>query len=541
MTLPYAISLPADSGRRNRTGTWRVERPVYVDRVPPCTTSCPAGEEVQAWLYAAEEGNYEEAWRRLTNVNPFPAIMGRICYHPCETACNRASLDNAVGINAVERFLGDYGLEHELAFTMPETVHDISVLVIGAGPSGLTAAYHLRRRGFHVVLCEREAKLGGMLEYGIPAYRLPRDIVHGEVERLLVDGIDVHVNMDVDDLSRLLNTQKYAACYVAIGEGIGKKIDIPAEDGTHLTDALSMLRKTSRGEPIHIGKRVAVYGGGNTAMDAARTARRLGAHETVIVYRRTVHEMPAHPEELAEALEEGVEVQWLSTISHVDLHDLTIEQMVLDDAGRPQPTGRFSKLDADTVILAVGQDSDTTLVSTIDNIQVEGGEIVVDEQGMTGAQGVFAGGDVVPGMKTVTDAIGMGKRAATAIAAFLGHADPAVPNREAATYERLNTWYFSDAPRSVRPTLETARRTTTFDEVVLPLDAKTALFEARRCMSCGNCFQCDNCYGMCPDNAIIKDPSSGHGYKIDLEYCKGCGICAEECPCGAIDMIPEPF
>ncbi len=541
MTLPYAISLQADSGRRNRTGTWRVERPMYVDRVPPCSTACPAGEEVQSWLYAAEEGHYEEAWHRLTRDNPFPAIMGRICYHPCETACNRATLDSAVGINAVERFLGDYALEHGLTFTMPAVVHETPVLVIGGGPSGLSAAYHLRNRGFRVVLWEREHELGGMLQYGIPAYRLPRDIVHGEVERLLGDGIEVRTDMPVDNLATLMASQEYAACYIAIGEGIGKKIDIPMEDGTRLTDALSLLRKAAHGEPIEIGKRVAVYGGGNTAMDAARTVQRLGAHETVIVYRRTAREMPAHPEELEEALEEGVDVRWLSTISHVDLHDLTIEQMVLDDAGKAKPTGKFTTLEADTVILAVGQDSDTGLVSTMPDIVVEGGEVTVDAKGMTGASGIFAGGDVVPGTKTATDAIGMGKRAAAAIAAFLGHPDAVVPARDPATYERLNTWYFSDAPRSVRPTLEMARRTTSFDEVVLPLDVETALFEARRCMSCGNCFQCDNCYGMCPDNAIIKDPASGHGYRIDLEYCKGCGICAAECPCGAIDMVPEPF
>ncbi len=541
MTLPYAISLPADSGRRNRTGSWRVERPVYVDRIPPCTSSCPAGEEVQTWLYFAEEGDYEKAWRTLTEVNPFPAIMGRICYHPCETACNRASLDSAVGINAVERFLGDYALEHHLEFKLPEVIHDAPVLIVGGGPSGLSAAYQLRRRGFRVVLCERESEVGGMLQYGIPAYRLPRDIVHGEIERLLADGIEVQLNTQVEDLAALMASQKYAACYIAIGEGIGKKIDIPMEDGTHLTDALAILRKASHGETIHIGKRVAVYGGGNTAMDAARTARRLGAHETVIVYRRTAHEMPAHPEELEGALEEGVEVQWLSTISYVSPHELTIEQMELDDEGKAKPTGKFTKLDADTVILAVGQDSDTSFLSTISSIRVEDGEIGVDSSGMTGAEGIFAGGDVVPGTKTATDAIGMGRTAAAAIAAYLGHPDTPGSLREPATYERLNTWYFSDAPRSVRPTLELARRATTFDEVVLPLDVETALFEARRCMSCGNCFQCDNCYGMCPDNAIIKDPSTGHGYRVDLEYCKGCGICAAECPCGAIDMIPEPF
>jgi len=287
-----------------------------------------------------------------------------------------------------------------------------------------------------------------------------------------------------------------------------------------------------------LGRRVAVYGGGNTAMDAARTARRLGAAEAVVVYRRTRDRMPAHDIEVEEALEEGVTMRWLSTVAHAEGGKLVIEKMQLDETGFPQPTGELEELEADALVLALGQDADMSVLRDVPEVTFSGGTVDVGPDLMTGHPGIFAGGDMVPAERTVTVAIGHGKKAARSIDAWLRGASFCPPDRHPlAAFGGLNTWYYADAPAMVRPKLEAARRISTFDEVTGGLDASTAVFEARRCMSCGNCFDCDNCYGVCPDNAVLK---LGDGtYEIDYDYCKGCGICAAECPCGAIQMIPE--
>ena len=272
--------------------------------------------------------------------------------------------------------------------------------------------------------------------------------------------------------------------------------------------------------------------------DVARTAKRLGA-EPLVVYRRTRERAPAHQFEIEEAIEEGVHMKWLSTIAHADEGEIRIEKMKLDESGRPVPTGEFETVSADSVVLALGQETNLKFLEGIDDLQMENGSVVVDGSMMTGCPGIFAGGDMVPGERNVTVAIGHGKRAARSIDAWLaGRPMPAAEERQPATFGRLNTWYYADAPKSVRPQLDLVRRQTTFDEVVQGLTEQTALFEARRCMSCGNCFECDNCYGVCPDNAIIK-LGPGKKFRINYEYCKGCGICANECPCGAIDMVPE--
>jgi NADPH-dependent glutamate synthase beta subunit-like oxidoreductase len=290
-----------------------------------------------------------------------------------------------------------------------------------------------------------------------------------------------------------------------------------------------------------LGRRVVIYGGGNTAMDAARTARRLGAEEAIVVYRRTRDRMPAHDFEVEEALEEGVLMKWLSTIKNVDEGKLVVERMELDDTGFPQPTGELEELEADSLVLALGQETDLSLLDGVPGVEVEDGVVKVGPDLMTGQGGVFAGGDMVPAERTVTVGIGHGKQAAASIDAWLrGDAYAPVPEAPLAGFDLLNTWYYADAPRTVRSQLDAARRASTFDEVVRGLDESTALFEARRCLSCGNCFACDNCYGACPDNAVIKlGPGAPYEYAIDLDYCKGCGICAEECPCGAIHMVPE--
>jgi NADPH-dependent glutamate synthase beta subunit-like oxidoreductase len=541
MQKPFAITLDVGSSLANKTGSWRTERPTYVHRMPPCNDACPAGENIQQWLYRAEEGDYEGAWRQLMEDNPLPAVMGRVCYHPCEIACNRAQLDEAVGINSVERFLGDEAIKR--GWTVPVTAEPSGkrVLIVGAGPSGLSAAYHLRRLGHDVTIRDAGPRTGGMMRFGIPKYRLPREILDAEIQRIVDMGVEIELNHKVEDALAEKADGGFDAVFLAVGAHIGKRAYIPAGSASHVLDAVSMLRSMEGEEQPMLGRRVVIYGGGNTAIDAARTAKRLGAEEAIIVYRRTRERMPAHDFEVEEALEEGVLMRWLSTIKQVDDGTIAVERMQLDESGFPQPTGEVEELEADSVVLALGQDVDLSLLDHVPGIEVDDGVVQVDRRMMTGCEGIFAGGDMVPAERTVTVGIGHGKKAARHIDAWLRGGEYLPPPRpELATYDMLTPWYYSDAPRTVRPMLESARRQSTFDEVVGGLDESTALFEARRCMSCGNCFACDNCYGVCPDNAVIKlDPTGAYMYAYDLDYCKGCGICAEECPCGAIAMEPE--
>lgn len=540
MDKPFAITLDVGTSRANKTGSWRTERAVYTNRMPPCNDACPAGEDIQGWLYEAEEGGpgYERAWRRIMEDNPFPAIMGRVCYHPCETACNRGQLDEAVGINSVERFVGDEAIRRGWTVSVTAAPTGRRVLVVGAGPSGLAAAYHLALRGHDVTIKEAGPMAGGMMRFGIPRYRLSRDVLDAEVQRILDLGVTLELDTKVTDLDALRG--EYDAVFLAVGAQLGKRAYIPAGSAAHVLDAVDMLRDVETGEKPLLGRRVAVYGGGNTAMDAARTAKRLGASEAIVVYRRTKDRMPAHESEITEAEDEGVLFTWLTTIKQVDAGRLVLERMELDEAGFPQPTGELDELDADSLVLALGQDTDLSLLDGVPGLVVEDGVVSVGPDLMTGCPGVFAGGDMVPFERSVTVAVGHGKRAARCIDDWLSGAAPEPAVRPAlATFDTLNTWYYSDAPRAHRPVLDRARRESTFDEVVLGHDEATALLEARRCMSCGNCFGCDNCYGVCPDNAVLKLGEPGKDYLIDLDYCKGCGICVAECPSGAIQMVPE--
>ena len=537
--LPFAITLEVGSSHANRTGSWRVERPVYVDRLPPCNDACPAGENIQKWLYDAETGDYETAWRQLVEDNPFPAVLGRICYHPCESACNRGQVDEAVGINAIERFLGDLAIERDWSLPSPGPDTNKRVLVVGAGPSGLSAAYHLRRLGHQVHLVDAGAKLGGMMRYGIPAYRLPRDVLDAEINRIVALGMDVQLNHTVHDIERERHSGGFDAVYLGVGAQLARRVEIPSGDSARILDAVSYLHQVANEDPPQLGRRVVVYGGGDTALDAARTARRLGASDAVIVYRRNREQMPAHDAELEEAFKEGISVHWLSTINKYEGERLVIEKMRLNDKGFPEPTGEFEELGADALVLALGQDSDLSLLDHAPDIAIEDGVVGVSPAMMAASNGIFAGGDVVPSERTATIAIGHGKRAARGIDAFLANHDLVdSPRHELATFERLNTWYYEDAARTRRPELEIARRQSTFEEIVGGLNEENALFEARRCLACGNCFECDNCFGVCPDNAVIKLGSSQR-YEINYDFCKGCGICVSECPCGAIDMVPE--
>jgi NADPH-dependent glutamate synthase beta subunit-like oxidoreductase len=533
-------SLPDLLHGRSRGGPVREHRPVYLDLLPPCNAGCPAGENIQAWLAEAQAGRYEQAWRQLVADNPMPAILGRVCYHPCESVCNRADLDSAVSVHSVERFLGDLALEQGWAFEPPPRCSGKRVLVIGAGPSGLSAAYHLARRGHEVEIRDAGEQPGGMMRYGIPAYRMPRDVLDREVARIAALGVKIACGHRVEDLEAERREGGFDAVFVAVGAHLSKRVDIPAADAGRIVDAVSFLRSVASGERPTIGRRVAVYGGGNTAMDAARVARRLGAHDALIVYRRTRGQMPAHAEEAEEAEREGVRINWLRTITAFDGPELTIEVMELGEDGFPRPTGRFEKLAADTVILALGQDTDTGFLRQVPGVEFErDGTVRVSVSMMTGCAGVFAGGDMVPAERTVTVGVGHGKKAAKHIDAWLrGDVSDSPEKHGTVALEDLNLWYFGDAARSQQPQTAPEERVEDFGEVLGGLSEKDARYEAGRCLSCGNCCECDGCLGACPEDAVIK-LGVGHRYEFDYNRCTGCGACYDQCPVHCIEMVEE--
>ncbi|MFZ0323030.1 MAG: NAD(P)-binding protein [Actinomycetes bacterium] len=526
---------------RARAGPVREQRPVYVDLLPPCNAGCPAGENIQAWLAHAMEGRHEQAWRQLVADNPLAAIHGRVCYHPCESVCNRTELDTAVSIHSVERFLGDLALERGWTFEPPSSRSGKRVLVIGSGPSGLSAAYHLARLGHEVEVRDAGAEPGGMMRYGIPAYRLPRDVLAGELDRIAALGVRLTSDHRVEDLTAEREEGGFDAVFVAVGAHLSKRVDIPARDAVRIVDAVAFLRGVASGEKPLIGRRVAVYGGGNTAMDAARVARRLGADEALVVYRRTREQMPAHAEEAEDAEREGVRINWLRTVTAFDGPELQVELMELDDSGFPRPTGQFETLAADTLILALGQETDTAFLRSVQGVEFgRDGTVQVSASLMTGHPGVFAGGDMVPCQRTVTVGVGHGKKAAHHIDAWLSSRSAATGSKNrTATFELLNPWFFGDAARRLQPELAPEERVEGFGEVVGGLSEVETTYEARRCLSCGNCCECDGCLGACPEDAVIK-LGVGHRYRFDYDRCTGCGACYEQCPVHAIDMFPEP-
>ena len=532
--------LPDLSQEVGRAGPVRSRMPVYVDLLPPCNERCPAGENIQEWLRLVKANEDESAWRELVRNNPFPAIHGRVCYHPCETACNRKELDGAVSIHAVERYLGDLAISKGWQFTKPRHTSGRRVLVVGAGPSGLSAAYQLAQLGHEVEIRDGAPLPGGMMRYGIPEYRLPRDVLDAEIARVTGLGVTITSDHMISDLLEEQAEGRFDAVFVAIGAHLSRRVDIPNRDASRILDAVTFLRDVASGERPELGARVAVYGGGNTAMDAARVARRLGAEESIIVYRRTLEQMPAHAEEREEAVAEGVTMNWLRTISSVDESDLTVEVMELDENGVPRGTGTFEHLEADTVILALGQESDSGFLRKIPGMRFDHDVVKVDPRTlMTEVPGIFAGGDAVPSERTVTVGVGHGKRAARQIDAWLASRPAAEGVKHpVATFDTLNVWYFGDSMLTTQPELEPAARLTDFDEIVGGLDATQAHVEAGRCLSCGNCIECDGCLGACPEDAVIK-LGKGRRYRFDYEKCTGCATCFEQCPVHAIEMIAE--
>lgn len=535
ITKPIDLSTHAEG-----TGPKRFRRPVYMDFMPPCNSACPAGENIQAWMAHAQAGNYFEAFQTIMEDNPFPAILGRVCVKPCETGCNRNHIDSTVNIHAVERYIGDEAIKQNWQVKTAETKTGKRVLVIGAGPGGLSAAYHLTRMGHTVEVYEAGDHAGGLLWTGVPDYRLPKDILEAEVNRLLQMGVTIRYNYRVMDVLSEKQAGRFDAVYLSIGAQLIRKEEFTHDNSVDITDAFSFFSEMKTNSTRFAKKKVVIYGGGKLALYISRMIKRLGSEASVYFYGDQKM-MPAYDYETEDALAEGVDVQLFRSIKSIEKKKIQLEKMKVEK-GKATGTNEFETTDADVLIIANRQESDSGFTRHLEGIKVnDDGTVVIDAQRMTGYAGVFAGGDMLPGEnRSSTIAIGHGKKAARNINAYLAGLTYTKGEKHAtASYRKLHMWYKTDAPQKEQDKLEPAVAIKSFDEVIAGLNEPEARFEAQRCLSCGNCFECDGCYGACPEDAIIK-LGKGNRYKFNLNACTGCAVCYEQCPCHAIEMIPEP-
>jgi 2-oxoacid:acceptor oxidoreductase gamma subunit (pyruvate/2-ketoisovalerate family) len=525
---------------RIQTGDWATRQPLRRQWTPPCNDGCPAGNDIQGFVGAVAKQDCDKAIDLILKTSPFPAICGRVCPAPCMEACNRRLYDESINIREVERYAAQHGRRPE---PVKPTRHE-QIAVVGSGPAGLSAAYHLARLGYPVTIYEGTAELGGVMRTGIPTYRLPREVLDFEIDYVLSHGITAKTGQFVDRPMLLDLTRKYAAVFVATGLQELRALKLGPDEQRFAVQGIDFLDHARRGEGTVEGLNVVVIGGGNTAMDAARTARRMGAHSVRVVYRRTRDEMPAIKEEIEEALEEGIALSEL--VAPVRLRNdgagpvLTCQRMKLgepDESGRPRPIPETSEdaffdIPCDRVILALGQSSDLSILP--EGSEMRSGEALL---GLTGAP-VFAGGDFATNEGTVTAAIGNGRKAAYHIHRTLTNEDLfPPPPPPVAKPEIIATQIFTRAPRRKGSVVPPELRRRNFSEVRRGYEGeeghKAATAEAERCFSCGVCNECDRCKTYCPEGILLRD---GDGYRFDYDYCKGCGICSSQCPRGVIYM-----
>jgi NADPH-dependent glutamate synthase beta subunit-like oxidoreductase len=529
-----------------KTGTWRAALPHYASAPSPCHQACPVNGEIANWIGLARERDFRGAWEVLTRNNPFPAVAGRVCHHPCEAACNRAGYDESLAICKLERAVGDMALAQGWRYEPPPQERDKHVAIVGGGPSGLSAAYQLRLRGWRVTIYEQQPELGGLMRYGIPSYRLDRSVLDGEIERILALGVQVKREKlaSAQDFERL--RAGHDAVYLGLGAGRPKRLPQLPTNAPWLMDSAEYLARTNSGSPPLLGRRVVVIGGGSAALDAARSARRAG-HEVTILALERAPQMPAQRAEVAEALEEGIALAdgaMLKSVRQLGGHVLELQcQCVFFDVGasrgqftiEPLANSEFT-LDADAIVTSIGQDPDLMALEAA--LPSHRGVLVTDSRQATTAAGVWAGGDAASMARFVTEAIGMGKRAALDIdRALRGEAVPAVPvAAPGVAIDAIALHYHPKAARVPELRRAAGERLASGVEVQLGLELEQALAEAGRCFSCGTCTHCDNCFFYCPDLAIQHVPG---GYAVLTDYCKGCGMCVKECPTGSITMHEE--
>lgn len=535
-----------DRSEARLTGTWRSELPNYSTTPSPCLGACPVDGRIAEWIGQIRDGDCRAAWLTLADNNPFPAIAGRICHHPCESVCNRKNHDETVSICSLERHVGDMALAEGWQFSKPAEERSETIAIVGGGPAGLSAAYQLRRRGYKVTLFEARDQLGGLLRYGIPAYRLDKKILDGEIERIVNLGVDVKLESDVVNSAALEKLHKdFDAVYMATGATKPKTLPTLDYSEPWVVDSADFLASTNAGEECALGERLVVIGGGSAAMDVARTARRLG-HIVTVLSLEPDEFLPAQRAEVDEAMEEGIEFVTgaMMQSANKDGGGLTLECTRINfNPGNARGTFTFEpisgsefQLKADAIIPSIGQDADLTRWENL--FGREGPVVQTDTRWQTKTAGIFAGGDLASMDRFVTQAIGMGKQAADQIGKFVNpdhsvtvlSADPEIP------FDVINTHYFPPVERNQAAHTDVEQRLKNFDEVQLALSEDAAIAEASRCFSCGTCIFCDNCYFYCPDMAIIK---LERGYEVKTDYCKGCGLCVAECPTGSIAMRDE--
>lgn len=554
----------------NKTGAWRTQRPFYEDKTPPCSAACPAGNNIVGFIQKISQEDFEGAWNIIKEESPFPGVCGRVCFHPCESKCNRGSLDEPIAIHALERFVADFGSRLDKKAAKSKDQRKEKVAIIGSGPAGMSCAYHLARLHYGVKVFESFPLAGGMLRMGIPSYRLPRDVLNRELSDIEALGVEIRIGVTLGENLRFEDLKEYQAVFISTGAHLSRGLHIPGDKEKGVLSGLDLLKKTNLSKRVKIGDKIAVIGGGNTAIDVARSVIRLGKKATIL-YRRSREEMPAFEDEILEALEEGVKIRYLVNPVRIGekngfkrLECLRMELGEKDESGRRKPVPILNSrlhIDVDNVIVAAGEEIEASVLP--EGLEKREGIILTRRDGTTGVKGVFAGGDLTSSQRTVAHAIGSGKKAAMAIDAFFkgkdseeaivqnligegpsisifGYLHPGekLRNPHVVAFEELNMDYFEPAKRQGEAKRSVKERIKGFKEISSTLSEGIAQEEAERCFNCGTCNGCEICYVFCPDASVLKREEI-LSHEVDYDYCKGCGICFTECPRGAISLKEE--
>jgi 2-oxoacid:acceptor oxidoreductase delta subunit (pyruvate/2-ketoisovalerate family) len=554
----------------NKTGAWRAQRPFYEDKTPPCSAACPVGNDIVAFIQKITEEDFEGAWNLIKEENPFPGVCGRVCFHPCESKCNRGEYDEPIAIHGLERFVSDFASNLNKKIQKVPGARKGKIAVIGSGPAGMSCAYHLAKLDYDVTVFESSSSAGGMLRTGIPSYRLPKIVLDREISNIEELGVEIRTGVSYGKNFELDGLRDYQAIFIATGAHQSRGLCIPGEKGRSVFSGLDLLKKINLSKKVMLGDKVAIIGGGNTAIDVARSVIRLGKKATIL-YRRSKEEMPAFEEEMVEAIQEGVKIRYLVNPIHIQQKDglrrlecLRMELGDKDESGRrrpvPIPNSNFF-FEADNVIIAAGEEAEVSFLPK--GMEKREGIVLTQRDGSTGIKGIFAGGDLTSNQRTVAHAIGSGKKAALAIDCYLSgkdseeairqiligdgpsisisrylHPEERLMNPRVVTFNELNTDYFEPLERSRESKGVVKKRIKGFGEVTSGYTEGSALEDAERCFSCGTCNRCENCYVFCPDASIIK-AEGVFSRRMDYDFCKGCGICFSECPRGAISLEEE--